>query len=267
MSRKQAIYDKLINGNIPVENRYFTFISRHKKLHGKFPVLSWGYALLLYINYGIFHFPDRKFGQFTLSAEQTAEILCKADIVSFDIFDTLIFRRITPKQLFENIGGTLGITDFADIRTDCESKARKEKKEPCLNDIYRIAVKEARLTDKKAEEAMKAECDAEFSACYANPFMLEVYNKVITSKKTVIITTDMYLTESVISKLLYDKGFRGFEKLFVSYEYGCGKADGKLYEVIKSEYGDKRIVHIGDNYMSDVLMAEKTGVEAVYYRK
>lgn len=267
MSRKQAMYDKLINDNISVKNRYFTFISRHKKLHGKFPVLSWCYALLLYIKYGVFHFPDRKFGQFTLSAEETTEILCKADIISFDIFDTLIFRRITPKQIFEKVGEALGIKDFADIRTDCESKARKEKNEPCLNDIYRIAVKEAKLTDEKAEEAMKAECDAEFSACYSNPFMLDVYNKVISKGKTVIITTDMYFSESVISKLLYDNGFCGFEKLFVSCKYGCGKADGKLYEVIKSEYGDKKIVHIGDNYMSDVLMAENVGVEAVYYRK
>lgn len=267
MCRKQVIYDKLISSNISVKNRYFTFILRHKKLHGKLPVLSWGYALLLNIKYSIFHFHDRKFGQFTLSAEETAEILCKADIISFDIFDTLIFRSITPKQIYENIGEMLEITDFADIRADSELKARKEKKEPCINDIYHIAAQKTGLTDEEIQKAVKAECDAEFSFCYANPFMLDVYNKVISSKKTVIITTDMYLPESVISKLLHNNGFGGFEKLFVSCEYGSGKAEGQLYEIIKSEYGGKKIVHIGDNYMSDVLMAEKAGFEAVYYRE
>ena len=97
--------------------------------------------------------------------------------------------------------------------------------------------------------------------------MLDVYGRVISCGKTVIITTDMYFTEGVISKLLCDNGFSGYEKLFVSCEYGCGKSDGGLYRIIKNEYGNKRIVHMGDNYMSDVLMAGKAGFEAVYYRR
>ena len=97
--------------------------------------------------------------------------------------------------------------------------------------------------------------------------MLDVYGRVISCGKTVIITSDMYLPESVISKLLCDNGFSGYEKLFVSCEYGCGKSDGGLDQIIKNEYGDKEIVHMGDNYMSDVLTAGKAGFEAVYYRR
>ena len=36
---------------------------------------------------------------------------------------------------------------------------------------------------------------------------------------------------------------------------------------VKNYYGDKEIVHMGDNYMSDVLTAGKAGFEAVYYRR
>ena len=267
MSGKQKIYDKLISGNASVQNRYFSFVSSHSRLHGVMPAAAWGNALLLYIKYSVFHFPDRKFGEYSLSAEETAGLLCKADVVSFDIFDTLIFRSVSQKEVFDNTGRTLGIENFGKIRADSENEARKEKKEPCINDIYRIIAVKAGLTDKAAEEAVKAECNEEFSVCRADPFMLDVYGRVISCGKTVIITTDMYLTESVISKLLCDNGFSGYEKLFVSCKYGCGKSDGGLYRIIKNEYGGKRIVHMGDNYMSDVLTAGKAGFEAVYYRR
>lgn len=98
MSRKQKIYDKLISGNASVQNRYFSFVSSHSRLHGVMPAAAWGYALLLYIKYSVFHFPDRKFGEYSLSAEETAGLLCKADVVSFDIFDTLIFRSVSQKR-------------------------------------------------------------------------------------------------------------------------------------------------------------------------
>ena len=135
MSGKQKIYDKLISGNASVQNRYFSFVSSHSRLHGIMPAAAWGYALLLYLKYSVFHFPDRKFGEYSLSAEETAKLLCKADVVSFDIFDTLIFRSVSPKEVFDNTGRTLGIENFGKIRADSETEARKEKKEPCINDI------------------------------------------------------------------------------------------------------------------------------------
>lgn len=139
--------------------------------------------MLLYLKYSVFHFPDRKFGEYSLSAEETAELLCKADVVSFDIFDTLIFRSVSPKEVFDNTGRTLGIENFGKIRADSENEARKEKKEPCINDIYRIIAVKAGLTDKAAEEAVKAECNEEISVCRADPFMLDVYGRVISCGK------------------------------------------------------------------------------------
>ena len=99
----------------------------------------------------MFHFPDREFGEYSLSAEETAELLCKADVVSFDIFDTLIFRSVSRKEVFDNTGRTLGIENFGKIRADSENAARKEKKEPCINDIYRIIAVKAGLTDDAVE--------------------------------------------------------------------------------------------------------------------
>ena len=91
MSGKQKIYDKLISGNASVQNRYFSFVSSHSRLHGIMPAAAWGYALLLYLKYSVFHFPDRKFGEYSLSAEETATLLCKADAVSYTHLD--VYKR------------------------------------------------------------------------------------------------------------------------------------------------------------------------------
>ena len=69
MSGKQKIYDKLISGNASVQNRYFSFVSSHSRLHGIMPAAAWGYALLLYLKYSVFHFPDSEYSPNFLSGK------------------------------------------------------------------------------------------------------------------------------------------------------------------------------------------------------
>jgi len=42
VSGKQKIYDKLISGNASVQNRYFSFVSSHGRLHGVMPAAAGG---------------------------------------------------------------------------------------------------------------------------------------------------------------------------------------------------------------------------------
>ena len=76
---------------------------------------------------------------------------------------------------------------------------------------------------------MKAECDEEISVCRADPFMLDVYGRVISCGKTVIITShDLSEIEkcaddvSMIKngRLLFDKGIQemqgqSLEEIFI----------------------------------------------------
>lgn len=60
------------------------------------------------------------------SIDELLQRLEKMDIVSFDVFDTLIFRALkNPKDLFVLVGNRLEVPKFYDIRVEAETDARK----------------------------------------------------------------------------------------------------------------------------------------------
>lgn len=67
-------------------------------------------------------------------------------------------------------------------------------------------------------------------------------------------------------KLLLACGYEGYDRLFVSCDYGFGKRSGKLYQKISEEYLNGRsVIHVGDNPTVDVEMAEKQGWVSEFY--
>ncbi len=191
------------------------------------------------------------------------------DIVSFDIFDTLIFRPLCePTDLFYFIGEELGVMDFKNIRRWAESDARyknylkKKHYEINLNDIWDNLADDVGL-DAKAGVSIEEKLESDL--CYANPFMLEVWNELINLGKDIIVVSDMYLSADLLNEILVKNGFVGAKKLYVSNEYEMNKYEGKLFEQVKKDYPNKRIMHIGDNPASDKTSAKKAGFGAFPY--
>lgn len=206
-----------------------------------------------------------------LSVRETVDFLAGYDIVSFDIFDTLIFRPFDePTALFFLLGEKLGFMDFRRIRTEAEQDARREKYkrtgsyEVSLEDIWNRLEEKTGLS---AKQGMGLEMELERRYCYANPFMLQVFRGLADMGKRIIITSDMYLSREFLQSLLEQKGFDGVEKIYISNEYGGSKYSGKLYDFVLQDLSadKKQIVHIGDNEQSDVRMAGKHGIVPCYY--
>lgn len=206
-----------------------------------------------------------------LSVQETVNILARYDIVSFDIFDTLIFRPFDePTALFFLLGEKLGFMDFRRLRTEAEQDARQEKHkrtgsyEVCLEDIWNKLEEKTGLS---AKRGMELEMELERRYCYANPFMLQVFSRLADMGKRIIITSDMYLSREFLQSLLEEKGFAGIEKLYISNECDCSKHSGSLYDFILKDLNICRnqVVHIGDNERSDIKMAGKHGIVPCYY--
>lgn len=204
------------------------------------------------------------------NAKETAQFLKNYDVISFDIFDTLIFRPFSePADVFFFVGERLGFFDFKRLRMEAEAEARMEcfqKKghtEVTLEQIW------SRLSEKTgidAQRGMAVEQEMELAFCYANPFMKEVFLNLLERKKTIIITSDMYLPETFLKKLLEKNGYGKFEHLFVSCEYGKNKAAGDLYELVKQSLPNGvSVIHVGDNPVSDIKNAKRHGVDTFYY--
>lgn len=204
------------------------------------------------------------------SPEDFALHLAEYDVISFDIFDTLILRPVSkPTDLFYFVGGELDYLNFDRIRIEMEQKAREKKykqfgtREVTFDEIWDEMECETGIPKKRG---LVAEWKCEKQYCFANPYMLQVLEKLNEWKKTVIVISDMYFEENYIKELLNECGFPRFAGYFVSSSRRASKSEGTLFEIVKEKYGKTlRYTHCGDNEYSDVKQAKKHGFTAFYY--
>lgn len=194
------------------------------------------------------------------------------DVVSFDVFDTLILRNLLDsRDIFYLTGMKLGISGFKGLRERAEREAIRRKrfrgqgKEVTIRDIYEV-IGEWQGVD--VQTGMEAEVSVERAVCRDNPYWHEVFNELLTAGKQIIIVTDMYLPEKVIRELLVHCGYViDRVEIFVSCEERAAKRDGTLFSLVKQRIGnDFRGIHIGDNKASDVRAARQAGWKALYYK-
>lgn len=197
------------------------------------------------------------------------DIIKEYDIISFDIFDTLIFRPFyNPKDLFRTLSEHYTCLNFYHERIQAEKKARKTKvqkfghQEVTLNDIYKELNKNIGIN---IEEGCLNEFEKELEFVYPNPYLKEIYDILIKNNKKVILVSDMYLSNNYMKKLLSKCGYNNYEKLYVSCDYEVNKKYGELFEIVKQDFSNNKIIHIGDNKNSDYLMSMKHGIESLLY--
>lgn len=199
-----------------------------------------------------------------------AKGLANFDVVSFDIFDTLVLRPFAhPVDLFAIVGNKLGIMNYQEIRQQAERDAREEKRALCgtnevtICDIYDIV---ARRTGIDADYGAKIEFETELEFCFGNPYMLRVFKILKALDKRVIIVSDMYYPHDMMARLLASCGYEGYDKLYVSCDYLCSKRSGGLFKNVLHDYANERIAHVGDNYESDIMGANRSGLTSFHYK-
>ena len=297
MSIKTAIYNILVNRHPGISIRYHRLSDGSG---GAVKLLSWIY--LLWLNFAFYILQFRFLGRVPgmeiyesrrldcgqsesgaylqqnpeLSVENYVEKLSRYDVISFDVFDTLIFRPFAlPEDLFYLTGCELGILNFKNLRVWAEWDAREKynvregNREISLSDIWDDLEAEAGISSRQGQETERA---VEQKLCYANPFMLEVWKRLAEQDKKIIIVSDMYLPQECIGSILERAGYAGARKVYVSNEYHKSKADGRLYQQVLSDLcgdgnrdGKPSIIHVGDNPHSDMKQAEQAGLEIFPY--
>lgn len=278
MSFKKKVYDILVAKQPPIRRRYVRFKER-----GKSPLSRAVYLFRLNLSYYVLRdkslsrFDERtkpycKGAESALSyrepPEKFAEKLSEFKAVSFDIFDTLIYRPFArPADLFNIAGAETGLLNFAELRRTCERKARDRhfaengSYEITFDDIYQYMEDYAGASFAAAKEK---ELAAELSLCFANPYMKRVWELLREKKTRIVITSDMYLSSEFLGTLLKKNGFDGFERIFVSNEHNASKYHGELYEIVKEYLNCDSAAHVGDNSYSDIEMSRRHGFTPFY---
>ena len=122
------------------------------------------------------------------SPEQLAARLAAYDVVTFDVFDTLLLRPLArPEDAFYLLGARLGYPDLRRLRIQAEEEARRRKelaagsREVTLEEIWAVLALETGLSP---EEGMAAERRLETELCRANPYFLPVVAALRRQGKT-----------------------------------------------------------------------------------
>lgn len=278
---KDRLYYFLAVKNENVRREYDAYVQLNPEEHVNNPMKHWIILLRLNLHYRILHrttpmfsLPAGKKSDFIYpesaqikreNADELIKRFSEYDIISFDIFDTLIFRPLNaPTDLFEIMAEELCIPDFKEIRRNAEKVAREKSDKPLreidIDDIYN----EISLPDK--DGIMAREISLEKTFCYANPYMYKVYNGLIKNGKKIIAVSDMYLKSETLKNILESCGYGGISEIFVSCELHNNKGKGGLQRLVQKRLGKKRYIHIGDNYASDYKASKSAGWDAYYYK-
>lgn len=189
--------------------------------------------------------------------------------VSFDVFDTLLFRAIPHYtgifDLMEieyyNKWGEK-ISNFREKRIKAEERARRlnSGKEICLDDIYSCLHYSQAIKDR----LKNLEIECEIKNCIPNTIMISLLKKCKVEGKYIVIISDMYLPRLVFERI-FKKLDIEYDFMFISSEEGVTKHSGLLYPLVLQRLciDANQIIHIGDNEFSDIIQPMKYGIMSI----
>ncbi|WP_146001356.1 HAD family hydrolase [Chimaeribacter arupi] len=212
---------------------------------------------------------------------ELSQQIIKHDIVSFDIFDTLLYRPFkSPTDLYTFINhearAITGIAtlDFKTVRRAAEKTAflaaiERGEGEVTFEEIYQVLAADLALDETIMRRLMQAEMSAERELLYPRVSGYKAFLEAKSLKKRIIIISDMYLPESFLAEILEKNGYTGYERLFVSSTYRAKKHSGVLFDRVleQMQVDPSRILHIGDNLDADVKRAKSRGLKPFHLIK
>ena len=188
----------------------------------------------------------------------------EADVVSFDIFDTLIMRKTLfstdTHELMKNYDERVP-EDFPENRIRCERELMREESSPSIRMIYDELKKVYGWTDLQTEYYCNLEYDTDCRCMVLRDDIYVIYQECCKRKKKIYLITDMYYTKRQICKLLQRFHIRQYEDVLVSCEEKTSKSE-RLFDLYLEREPKGRKLHIGDETEADILPARARGMEA-----
>ncbi len=215
-------------------------------------------------------------------------LMHRVDIVSFDIFDTLLERIVEPPDKVKEIVSRfacqnikklreqgLSPVDFSNLRNKVEANLRHSsladgKDYECsYSNIVRGMVRE--LTDGDDEELFDAiistELEVEKKVLYVKDGIRDILKMLKDAGKRIIAISDMYLDRQYIEAIFEDKAIMEFfDCIYVSSESRVGKHSGRLFKQVlfAQKTFPERVLHVGDNTHSDFRIPANLGINTIH---
>lgn len=226
---------------------------------------------------------------FILKEQELRAEIEDADVVTFDIFDTLLTRCVMrPRDIFTVVECFLnqivrenGEPDgkktfcFSEERIKAES-AFSENDNPTIYEIYEQFQRNTKITDVERTYLFNLEIACEKRFLKKQQQMCDLLLWAEELGKDVYLISDMYFTKDILEDILAAFQIRGYKDIFVSCEYRRSKQEGlfqqfkkvihaKAKNCLEAKSGEipdaeeKKYLHIGDHYFSDIIAAKQAG--------
>lgn len=203
----------------------------------------------------------------------------RIDFVSFDIFDTLlrrtcklpklVFKKVARNAINEKVLIGFKVDDYVKLRIKAEVLARHKSihEDITFNDIFN----EMDLPAKTKKRLKELELLTETDVLYPDPIAWKLVELAHSYNKKLILISDMYLPKEFLETTISKNNPTNcrFEHVFVSSEDHVSKATGNLFKLVitKLKTTPEKILHIGDNYNSDILSAQSNRILTIYYEQ
>jgi len=212
------------------------------------------------------------FANYVCSQEQLLHKIQTFDIISFDVFDTLVRRsHFVPdyaklklgKHLVEQ-GEVKDAHEFVTLRNKAELTVRKNKNfkgDVNIVETYKQLGKELGWTEDRSLSYSDLEFAYDLDMIESKDEVVDILNSLIGQRKTVYIISDTYYSEHQIVLMLRKAGVTNGYQLYVSSELGLRKDSGTMWAFMKEHLADKgTFVHVGDNAVADAQIPGDFGL-------
>lgn len=199
-----------------------------------------------------------------ISKEQMRQLVNESDVVSIDLFDTLIMRQVLfPTDVFELVDYRIREKGII-IEEFCKKRLESEKYlaqfgAPTLIDIYTYMFEKYAIREISPEALAELEWSIDYELVLPRQELCDFLAEVYNMGKNIYIVSDTYYSKSQLTDLLKKCNISAYTDIFASCEFKTGKT-GQLFEILKDKIEGKSCLHIGDDIVADIENAEKHGI-------
>ena len=189
------------------------------------------------------------------------------EIVSFDLFDTLVLRPFlhpsgARKYLAHLVASQFGLTDFAGLRAQAEvaARARTSSDVNCAA-IYDAMAHMIKLRDVPIAALHELELATERRLLRPRMTLVDAAHAQARSGKRVVAVSDMYLCNQDLHHVLPPIVSAAIEQLHVSCDNGWRKDTDQAWQNLPEIENvlPSRWLHVGDNEHADVQRPQALG--------
>jgi predicted HAD superfamily hydrolase len=227
------------------------------------------YDFATFGNDNIFHINDDDYGLKNYTENylsNTFETLNNFKIITFDVFDTLVTRKVyEPSDVFELIDEKISHTfniakgEYKSNRKKAEEILRNKNNydgEVNIDEIYEEFSRLLNVSTEVSNQIKEMEIETDISLIIPRKDMLVLYNTLKSLNKQLILIADSYYTREIIERILCNCGYLGYYDLLLSSETGFRKDNRTMWNYYYNKYPNINSVHVGDDDLNDTIVVE-----------